>query len=117
MDNDIRTVADAVRQTLLEMGKSSLAALKRVGFDGSDKQLLKLVERAVDDTETVALVLPAEGVVEIIKSSLLQLVDDRRAGNRSVRAIPCSSSDQLRRAALKYGDDRAKRKLARGSSD
>jgi hypothetical protein len=36
MDNNTRTVADAVRQTLLEMGRSSLAALKRVGFDGSD---------------------------------------------------------------------------------
>jgi hypothetical protein len=116
MDNNTRTVADAVRQTLLEMGRSSLAALKRVGFDGSDKQLLKLVERAVDDTDTVALVLPAEGVVEIIKSSLLQLVDDPRAGNRSVGSYRAAAPINYS-ARPSNGDDRAKRKLARGSSD
>jgi hypothetical protein len=103
---------------LLEQAQESLNAMEGVlaehgepPFDYNDDIVFHLVERAVHHAEVVALAVIPLGYVEIIKSPLLQVVDDPRAAEDKVMVLPCADVAQLRRVALEYGDDQARRKL------
>jgi hypothetical protein len=106
----------AIIDVLLEIAQEVLDALEATlaknglpMFDFNDNSVLYLVEQATSDYPTVALAVIPLGYVKIIRSPLLRAIGD----TSKIRAmvIPCADIAQLRRAALKYGDDRARRKL------
>jgi hypothetical protein len=85
---------------LIDMGRETLARYKRIpGFDHSDDLVLDLVERAVDESDFIALAVVHENRMLIIKHS-------ERCGSAVV--IPCADASQVARAALEYGDEKAR---------
>jgi hypothetical protein len=101
-DRDMIRLMEAA---LIDMGRETLVALKQVsGFDHSDDQILDLVERAVNESDFVALVVIHENRVLIIKHS----------GDGAAVVIPCAGAGQVARAALEFGDEVARQTVQRG---
>lgn len=90
---------------LIDMGREALARCRQVpGFNHSDDQVFGLVERAVGESDLVALAVVHENRVLIIKHS----------GDGSAVVIPCVDAGQVARAALEYGDELARQAVRRG---
>jgi hypothetical protein len=110
-EEELESISDDLREIFLEMGREARAALESRGFDYSDKLVSDLTGRAVAAYDTVVLAVLPERCLEIIKSPLLWLVDDPLGGDKKISVIPCADADQVRRIALEYGDERARRKF------
>ena len=98
-------------QETLDVWRRTLAEAGEKLFDYDDELIFDQVERAIEtEIEIIALAVLPLGYVEIIRSPLLQVVG-AGDGKGKVMVFPCADVAQLRRAALEFGDDRARRKL------